>query len=100
MAGDEAIEQQGFERGAGCSEGAGGFGQVRGGEKAAGGDIEDDDAGVGVKAGSMGHGVGPGVGRSRSGADRQTHRSKRAAKRKLESRGTHESSMRHWGVPE
>jgi hypothetical protein len=54
MAGDEAEQQEGLERGTGGGESAGGFGQVGRGEQAAGGDVEDDDAGVGVEAGGMG----------------------------------------------
>jgi hypothetical protein len=62
MGGDEAIEQERLERGAGGGKGASGFGQLRGGEQAAGGDVEDDDASVGVEASGMGDGGGPGVG--------------------------------------
>jgi hypothetical protein len=48
VAGDEAVEQEGLEGGAGGGEGTGGFRKVSGGEKAAGSDVEDEDASVGV----------------------------------------------------
>jgi len=58
--GDQAIERQGLERGAGSGQGARRLGEMGGGEQAAGWLVQHQDAGLGRKAGRMGRGRLPG----------------------------------------